>query len=155
MPECLSIRDFHPIKIIKKFTDLSNDTPCFVKLIIYLLKPNLLDKIKLFGKLSSSKNNYHVFLTDFKENNIIQNIDKNFKYLSSIFEIKNNENCDICENQIENKLDIKHICISCEIDLVFEEFLYLMVENNDPINKLQKDGYNIVFTVEKEYGLEY
>ncbi len=69
--------------------------------------------------------------------------------------MKNNENCDICENQIENKLDIKHICISCEIDLVFEEFLYLMVENNDPIHKLQKDGYNIIFTDEKEYGLEY
>ncbi len=75
--------------------------------------------------------------------------------MSSIFELKNNENCDICENQIKNKLDINHICIPCEIDLVFEEFLYLMVENKDPIHKLQKDGYNIVLTDEKEYCLEY
>ena len=39
MPEFLSIRDFHPIKIIKKFTDLSNNNPCFAKLVIYLLHP--------------------------------------------------------------------------------------------------------------------
>jgi len=159
MKEILSIMDFHPMKIIKKFTDLSNDNTCFVKLIIYLLKPNVLDKIKLFGELNN-KNNYHVFLIDVREHRF----DKNSTYLSSIFELKDNEECNICqdrkneESKIETKIesDIKNICISCEIDLIFEEFLYLMVNNNiDPIDKLQKDGYNISITDEKEYGTEY
>lgn len=147
MTEILSPRDFHPMKIIKKFTDLSNNTPCFVKLIIYLLKPNVLDKIKLFGELSS-KNDYHVCLIDIREHKF----DKNSTYLSSIFEINKDKKCNICQKD-ESK--IENICISCEIDLIFEEFLYLNINNIDPIEKLQKDGYNITLTDEKEYGIEY
>ncbi len=164
----IKVSDIHTIKIIKKMN--VDDQIYYVKLIIYLINPTLKNKLNVFFRIHNreEEENYHTYLVDFKEHyKESQNI---HKYPSSIFNNNFFDNdtviCTICyndkdEEEIEkDKLLVRKIyqqnfiCNICHFDLLFEEvgeLLYNFKDNPNPIEKLQKDGYNISLTEEKEF----
>ncbi len=164
----IKVSDIHNIKIIKKMN--VNEQIYYVKLIIYMINPTLKNKLNIFFRIHNreEEENYHVYLVDFKEHyKECQNI---HKYPSSIFNNnffdKSEVICSICYNDKEDEeiekdellvRKIYHqnfICNICHFDLLFEEvseLLYNFKDSPNPIEKLQKDGYNISLTEEKEF----